>query len=449
MKRWYSNLTVQVLTAIALGVLVGALFPALGAALKPLADTFISLIKMLIAPIIFLTVVLGIAGMGSLSKVGRVGGKALLYFEVVTTLALAIGIGVANLTQPGAGVQATAQAVLQDSKKTAEAAKYTTQAGEMNWVEFFTHIVPDNVVGAFAKGDILQVLLFSVLFGLALNRLGAPAQPLVKTFDRLSHAMFAVLALVMKLAPIGAFGGMAFTIGKYGLATLLPLGKLMLVVYATMFLFIFVVLNLILRAYKLRLGPYLRFIKEEILLVLGTSSSESALPRMIDKMERYGCSRSVAGLVIPTGYSFNLDGTSIYLSIAVIFLAQAFNIPLSFSQQLSLIAILVVTSKGAAGVTGSGFIVLASTLAATKAIPVESVALLLGVDRFMSEARAITNVIGNGVATLVIAKSEGEFDEARHRLALQGRAVPEERRPTPVAALPRVELPHEEEPGQD
>ncbi|MDO7883808.1 dicarboxylate/amino acid:cation symporter [Hymenobacter cheonanensis] len=449
MKRFSSNLTVQVLAAIALGVLVGGLFPQFGAALKPLADTFISLIKMLIAPIIFLTVVLGIAGMGSLQKVGRVGGKALLYFEVVTTLALAIGIGVANLTQPGAGVQATAQAVLHDSSKTAEAAKFTTQAGEMNWVEFFTHIVPDNVVGAFAKGDILQVLLFSVLFGLALNRLGAPAQPLVKTFDRLSHAMFAVLALVMKLAPIGAFGGMAFTIGKYGLATLLPLGKLMLVVYATMFLFIFGVLNLILRAYKLRLGPYLRFIKEEILLVLGTSSSESALPRMIDKMERYGCSRSVAGLVIPTGYSFNLDGTSIYLSIAVIFLAQAFNVPLSFTQQLSLIAILVVTSKGAAGVTGSGFIVLASTLAATKAIPVESVALLLGVDRFMSEARAITNVIGNGVATLVIAKSEGEFDEARHQLALQGRAVPEERRPTPVAALPRVELPHEAELGQD
>ncbi|GAA4497438.1 dicarboxylate/amino acid:cation symporter [Hymenobacter ginsengisoli] len=449
MKRLSSNLTVQVLTAIGLGVLVGGLFPAFGAALKPLADTFISLIKMLIAPIIFLTVVLGIAGMGSLGKVGRVGGKALLYFEIVTTLALAIGIAVANLTQPGAGVQATAQAVLQDSKKTAEAAKFTTQASEMNWVEFFTHIVPDNVVGAFAKGDILQVLLFAVLFGLALNRLGEPAQPLVKTFDRLSHAMFGVLSLVMKLAPIGAFGGMAFTIGKYGLATLLPLGKLMLVVYLTMFLFIFVVLNLILRAYKLRLGPYLSFIKEEILLVLGTSSSESALPRMIDKLERYGCSRSVAGLVIPTGYSFNLDGTSIYLSIAVIFLAQAFNIPLSLTQQLSLIAILVVTSKGAAGVTGSGFIVLASTLAATKTIPVESVALLLGVDRFMSEARAITNVIGNGVATLVIAKSEGEFDEARHQLALQGRDVPEERRPEPVALLPRVEMPHEEEPNQD
>jgi aerobic C4-dicarboxylate transport protein len=445
MKRLFANLTVQVLTAIALGVLVGALFPRFGAALKPVADTFISLIKMLIAPIIFLTVVLGIAGMGSLKKVGRVGGKALLYFEIVTTLALAIGISMANLTQPGAGVQATAQAVLQDSKQTAEAAKFTSQAGEMNWVEFFTHIVPDNVVGAFAKGDILQVLLFAVLFGLALNRMGETAQPLVKTFERLSQAMFTVLALVMKLAPLGAFGGMAFTIGKYGLATLLPLGKLMLVVYATMFLFIFVVLNLIMRYYGLRLLPYLSFIKEEILLVLGTSSSESALPRMIDKLERYGCSRSVAGLVIPTGYSFNLDGTSIYLSIAVIFLAQAFNVHLALSQQLSLIAILVVTSKGAAGVTGSGFIVLASTLAATRVIPVESVALLLGVDRFMSEARAITNVIGNGIATLVIAKSEGEFDEARHQLALQGRSVPEARRPEPAAPLPRVEAPQEPE----
>ena len=438
MKRIFSNLTVQVLIAITLGVLVGVKFPTFGAALKPVADTFISLIKMLIAPIIFLTVVLGIAGMGSLKKVGRVGGKALLYFELVTTLALGIGVVMANLSQPGAGVQATAQAVLHDSKKTAEAAKFTSQASEMNWVEFFTHIVPDNVVGAFAKGDILQVLLFAVLFGLALNRMGDYGQPLVNTFDRLSHAMFGVLALVMKLAPLGAFGGMAFTIGKYGITTLLPLGKLMLVVYATMFLFIFGVLNLILRIYKLRLGPYLSFIKEEILLVFGTSSSESALPRMIDKMERYGCSRSVAGLVIPTGYSFNLDGTSIYLSIAVIFLAQAFTIPLSLTQQLTLIAILVITSKGAAGVTGSGFIVLASTLAATKVIPVESVALLLGVDRFMSEARAITNVIGNGVATLVIAKSEGEFDEARHQLALHGHSTAGNNQPLPATARPLV-----------
>ena len=443
MKRWYSNLIVQVLTAIALGVAVGCFFPKFGAGLKPVADTFINLIKMLIAPIIFLTVVLGIAGMGSLKKVGRVGGKALLYFEIVTTLALAIGMGVANFTQPGAGVQATAQAVLHDSKKTEEAAKFTEKAGEMNWVEFFTHIVPDNVVGAFAKGDILQVLLFAVLFGLALNHLGEKTASLVRTFEKLSAVMFQVLAMVMKLAPLGAFGGMAFTIGKYGLKTLLPLGKLMLVVYITMFLFIFVVLNLILRYYKLRLGAYLSFIKEEILLVLGTSSSESALPRMIDKLERLGCSRSVAGLVIPTGYSFNLDGTSIYLSIAVIFLAQAFNIPLTFTQQLTLIGILLITSKGAAGVTGSGFIVLASTLAATKTIPIESVALLLGVDRFMSEARAITNVIGNGVATLVVAKSEGEFDEARHRAAISGQdSFGAAGGPLPAAELPVLKTAH-------
>lgn len=439
MKKLTSNLTVQVLTAIALGALVGALFPKFGAALKPVGDVFIGLIKMLITPIIFLTVVQGIGSMGDLKKVGRVGGKALLYFEIVTTLALAIGITAANLTQPGHGINARALVTTQSAMQATEAAKYTAAASKhgLDWVAFFTHIVPHSVVGAFAEGDVLQVLLFAVLFGLAVSRIPADyGQPLMRTFERLSHAMFGVLAIVMKLAPLGAFGGMAFTIGKYGLATLLPLGQLLLVVYLTMFLFIFVVLNLVMRFYGLRLGRFLAFIKEEILLVLGTSSSESALPRMIDKLERYGCSRSVAGLVIPTGYSFNMDGTSIYLSIAVIFLAQAFNIDLSLTQQLSLIGILMVTSKGAAGVTGSAFIVLASTLAATRVIPVEGVALLLGVDRFMSEARAITNVIGNGVATLVIAKSEGEFDEARHQRALLGLDVPEAEEP--AAALPLI-----------
>jgi aerobic C4-dicarboxylate transport protein len=440
MKKFTSNLTVQVLTAISLGILVGALFPTFGASLKPIGDTFINLIKMLIAPIIFLTVVLGIGGMGDMKKVGRVGGKALLYFEIVTTLALVIGITAANLSHPGAGIDARASVAIQTAAQAAEASKYTAQAGEMNWVEFFTHVVPHSVVGAFAEGDVLQVLLFAVLFGVALGRIPTTySQPLITTFERLSHAMFAVLGLVMKLAPLGAFGGMAFTIGKYGLATLLPLGKLMLVVYLTMFLFIFGVLNLIMRYYGLSLWRYLGFIKEEILLVLGTSSSESALPRMIDKMERYGCSRSVAGLVIPTGYSFNLDGTSIYLSIAVIFLAQAFDIELSLTQELTLIGILMLTSKGAAGVTGSGFIVLASTLAATKVIPVEGVALLLGVDRFMSEARAITNVIGNGVATLVIAKSEGEFDEKRHQLAVQGLLAPAESDILPAAEVTAAE----------
>ncbi|MBX0289970.1 dicarboxylate/amino acid:cation symporter [Hymenobacter sp. HSC-4F20] len=445
MKKLASNLTFQVLTAITLGVLVGTLFPDFGAALKPIGDTFINLIKMLIAPIIFLTVVLGIGGMGDLKKVGRVGGKALLYFEIVTTLALVIGITAANLAHPGTGIDARASVATQSAAQAAEASKYTAQAagGEgMHWVDFVTHIVPHSVVGAFAEGEVLQVLLFAVLFGFALSRLPRElGEPLLKTFDRLSHAMFGVLALVMKLAPIGAFGGMAFTIGKYGLHTLLPLGKLMLVVYLTMFLFVFGVLNAIMRFYGLSLWRYLGFIKEELLLVLGTSSSESALPRMIDKLERYGCSRSVAGLVIPTGYSFNLDGTSIYLSIAAIFLAQAFDINLTLGQELSLIGILMVTSKGAAGVTGSGFIVLASTLAATRVIPVEGVALLLGVDRFMSEARAITNVIGNGVATLVIAKSENEFDEARHQRALRGEILAPEQEPEPAALLPTVKRP--------
>jgi len=451
MKKLSSNPTFQVLTAIALGIVVGALFPGFGAALKPVGDTFINLIKMLIAPIIFLTVVLGIGSMGDMKKVGRVGGKALLYFEIVTTLALAIGITAANLAKPGHGIDARASVASQGAAQAAEAAKYTTQAqpGGMDWVEFVTHIVPHNVVGAFAEGEVLQVLLFAVLFGVAVSRLPVNyGQPLMQTFDRLSHAMFGVLAIVMKLAPLGAFGGMAFTIGKYGIATLLPLAKLMLVVYLTMFLFIFVVLNLVMRFYGLSLWKYLGFIKEEILLVLGTSSSESALPRMIDKLERLGCSRSVAGLVIPTGYSFNLDGTSIYLSIAVIFLAQAFDISLSLGQELSLIGILMLTSKGAAGVTGSGFIVLASTLAATKVIPVEGVALLLGVDRFMSEARAITNVIGNGVATLVIAKSENEFDQARYQLAVQGLSVPAEQLPATAqtksnAALQEYQFPQE------
>ncbi|UPL50672.1 dicarboxylate/amino acid:cation symporter [Hymenobacter sublimis] len=442
MKKLASNLTFQVLTAIALGVLVGTLFPGFGAALKPIGDTFINLIKMLIAPIIFLTVVLGIGGMGDLKKVGRVGGKALLYFEIVTTLALIIGVTAANLAQPGVGIDARASVATQSAAQATEASKYTAQAaaGEgMNWVDFFTHIVPHSLVGAFAEGEVLQVLLIAVLFGLAISRVPAEfGEPLMKTFDRLSHVLFGVLALVMRLAPLGAFGGMAFTIGKYGLHALLPLGKLMLVVYLTMFLFVFGVLNAIMRFYGLSLWRFLGFIREEILLVLGTSSSESALPRMIDKLERYGCSRSVAGLVIPTGYSFNLDGTSIYLSIAAIFLAQAFTIPLSLTQEITLIGILMLTSKGAAGVTGSGFIVLASTLAATRVIPVEGVALLLGVDRFMSEARAITNVIGNGVATLVIAKSENEFDEARHQRALQGLAVSGEEVLEPTHPLPET-----------
>ena len=421
MKKLSRNLTFQVLTAIALGVLVGTFFPAAGAALKPVGDVFINLIKMLIGPIIFLTVVLGIGSIGDVRKVGRLGGKALLYFEIITTFALVIGVAAANLVRPGAGIDTRGVAV--QAEKTAA---YAAQGAHLDWVAFFTHIVPESFVGAFAQGDVLQVLLVAVLFGLALTRV-APSisQPLILTLERLSKVFFAVLGFIMKLAPLGAFGGMAFTIGKYGLRTLLPLGQLMLTVYGTMALFIFGVLGAVGRAYGFSVWRLLGYIKEELLIVLGTSSSESALPLLIDKLETYGCSRSVAGLVIPTGYSFNLDGTTIYLSISVIFLAQAFGIELGLGQQLTIIGILMLTSKGAAGVTGSGFIVLASTLAATKVIPVEGMALLLGVDRFMSEARAITNIIGNAVATVVIAKSENEFDAEKNRLALAGRLVPE------------------------
>ena len=421
MKRLSRNLTFQVLTAIALGVLVGAFFPAVGAALRPVGDVFISLIKMLIGPIIFLTVVLGIGSIGDVKKVGRLGGKAVLYFEIITTFALVIGVAAANLVRPGAGIDTRGVAA-----PAGQTAAYAAQGAHMDWVAFFTHIVPESFVGAFAQGDVLQVLLVAVLFGLALTRV-APgiSQPLILTLERLSRVFFAVLGFIMKLAPLGAFGGMAFTIGKYGLRTLLPLGQLMLTVYGTMALFIFGVLGAVGRFYGFSVWRLLGYIREELLIVLGTSSSESALPLLIDKLETYGCSRPVAGLVIPTGYSFNLDGTTIYLSISVIFLAQAFGIHLGLGQQLTIIGLLMLTSKGAAGVTGSGFIVLASTLAATKVIPVEGMALLLGVDRFMSEARALTNIIGNAVATVVIAKSENEFDADKNRRALAGRLLPE------------------------
>jgi len=411
MRKLLNNLTFRVLVAITLGILVGHFFPATGAKLKPLGDTFINLIKMVIAPIIFLTIVLGISNMGDLKKVGRVGGKALLYFEIVTTLALVIGLCIANWFKPGAGVQATA--VHPTGASATTLSQYTEQGKGMDWTEFFLHIVPSNAVKAFAEGEILQVLVFSVLFGMGLTRMGEMGKSLINTFEKLSKVFFNILSIVMVLAPIGAFGGMAFTIGKYGLATLLPLAKLMGTVYTTMFLFIFVVLNLILRYYRVSLWQVLKFIKEELLIVLGTSSSESALPLIMDKLERMGCTRSVVGLVVPAGYSFNLDGTTIYLSMATIFLAQVFNVNLSLGQELTIIGILMVTSKGAAGVTGSGFIVLASTLSAVKVIPIEGIALLLGVDRFMSEARSITNIIGNTVATIFIANNENEFDRAK------------------------------------
>ncbi|MCA1024920.1 MULTISPECIES: C4-dicarboxylate transporter DctP [Cytobacillus] len=410
--RIFKNLTVQVLTAIALGVLVGLIWPDIGKELQPLGTTFINAVKMVIAPIIFLTIVLGIAKMGDMKKVGKVGGKAFIYFEVVTTLALVIGLLVVNIVKPGDGLNF-------NELEQGDVSQYTTNAEEgIDWIEFVTHIVPSNMVNAFAEGDILQVLFFSILFGVALASLGKRGEVITDFLDRLSHVFFKIIGYVMKAAPIGAFGAMAYTIGHFGLGSLAPLAKLMMSVYITMFLFIFIVLNLICKYYGFSLFKYLRFIKDELLIVLGTSSSESVLPRMMDKMERFGASKSVVGLVIPTGYSFNLDGTSIYLSMATVFLAQVFGVDLSIGQQITIILILMLTSKGAAGVTGSGFIVLASTLAAIQVIPLEGLALLLGVDRFMSEGRAITNMIGNGIATIAVAKSENEFDEEKYQHAI-------------------------------
>ncbi len=421
MKRVVSHLTFQVLLAIVIGILVGLDFPAFAPTAKLISQTFINMITMLIAPIIFLTIVLGIAQMGDMKKVGRVGGKAIIYFEIVTTLAIVVGLLVANIFQPGRGVEAP-----QSSGDVGSVRTYQETAADMNWGEFFSHIVPKNIFDSFARGDILQILFFAILFGFALSRLGKEGTALIRTFEKFSQVLFNIMKVVMRLAPFGAFGGMAFTIGTYGVETLYPLGKLMIAVYMTMAIFIFVVLNLICYLYGFSLWKYLRYIRQEIVIVLGTSSSESVLPAMIQKMERFGCSKSVVGLVIPTGYSFNLDGTSIYLSMAVIFLSQVLDINLSLGQQLTIIGVLMVTSKGAAGVTGSGFIVLASTLTALKIIPVESIAILLGVDRFMSEARAITNMIGNGIASVVIAKSENEFDQQAYKRALDPRTEGQE-----------------------
>ncbi|HEY8781166.1 MAG TPA: C4-dicarboxylate transporter DctA [Mucilaginibacter sp.] len=403
MKKLLTNLNFQVITGIILGIAVGVLFPAFGPTAKIISQIFITLITMLIGPIIFLTIVLGIAGMSDIKKVGRVGGKALLYFEIVSTCALIIGLIVANVLRPGDGFV---------SKIAADASKiavYQKAASQMHWGDFIIHIVPPSIFGAFAQNDVLQILFFAILFGFALSRMGETGQSVIDLFEKLSKVFFNIMRMVMRVAPIGAFGGMAYTISSYGIKTLQPLAFLMGSVYLTSIFFIFGVLNLICYLYKFSLWKYLKFIKEEILIVWGTSSSESVLPAMMEKMEKFGCSRSVVGLVIPAGYSFNLDGTTIYLSMSVIFLAQVFHIPLTLWQQITIIGILMITSKGAAGVTGSGFIILTSTLAAIKIIPAEGVAILLGVDRFMSEARAITNMIGNGIATIVIAKSEGEY----------------------------------------
>jgi aerobic C4-dicarboxylate transport protein len=391
-------------------VLLGHFYPSLGESMKPFGDAFIKMIKMIIAPIIFCTVVHGIASMQDMKKIGRVGLKALIYFEVVTTFALIIGLVVVNVWRPGAGMNVDPSAI--DTKSITA---FTAKAKEQSTVGFLLDIIPNTVVGAFASGEILQVLFFAILFAFALQMLGERGRPMLQFIDDASHILFRIVGIIMRFAPLGAFGAMAFTIGKYGVGTLASLGQFMAAFYTTCLLFIFGVLGTIAWLTGFSILRFIRYIKEELLIVLGTSSSESVLPRMIAKMENLGCKESVVGLVIPTGYSFNLDGTCIYLTMAAIFLAQATNTDLSLAQQLGIIGILLLTSKGAAGVTGSGFIVLAATLASVGTIPVASIALILGVDRFMSEARALTNLIGNGVATVVVAKWEGELDEARMR----------------------------------
>jgi aerobic C4-dicarboxylate transport protein len=401
--KYFKILYVQVLIGIILGIVVGLLFPAFFQTGKIISDVFISLIKMVIAPIIFFSVVLGITGAGNMKKVGRVGGKGILYFEIVSTIALLIGLVVGTFIQPGKGV------VLANTN-TEKVAAYVDQGKAMNWVDFFTHIVPDNIIGAFAKGDIIQILFFSIFFAIGLMMIKKGNEGIINTFGVINKALFNILHIVMKLSPIGAFGGMAYTMGKFGIGSLLILGKFMLTFYITVLIFIFLILNAIMRYYGFSLIKLLKYLKEEIFIVIGASSSEAVLPSVMEKLEQAGCEKSVVGLIIPTGYSFNLDGTSIYLSMAIIFLAQVFDIEFSISQQLTIFGILLITSKGAAGVTGSGFIVLASTLTAIKVIPLEGLALLIGVDRFMSEARSVTNFIGNAVATVVISKHEKAID---------------------------------------
>jgi aerobic C4-dicarboxylate transport protein len=420
-KPFYKILYVQVLFAIFCGVLLGHFYPSGGEAMKPLGDGFVKLIKMIIAPIIFCTVVAGIAGMEDMKKVGRVGGKALLYFEVVSTLALFIGLVVVNTLKPGAGMNVDVA-----SLDTKGLASFTTAAKSQSTVEFLMNIIPTTVVDAFAKGDILQVLLFSVLFGFALSSAGERGRGVVQFIEKVGNGLFIVVGFIMRLAPIGAFGAMAFTIGKYGVDALIPLAKLMGSFYLTCLLFVLVVLGIIARLAGFSILKFIRYIREELLIVLGTSSSESVLPRMIEKMEKLGCSKSVVGLVIPTGYSFNLDGTSIYLTMAAIFVAQATNTDLTLTQQLTILGVLLLTSKGASGVTGSGFIVLAATLSSVPTIPVAGLALILGIDRFMSEARALTNLVGNGVATIVVSKWEKELDHERMTRVMSGDRVEEE-----------------------
>lgn len=430
-KPFYKVLYVQVLFAIACGVLLGYFEPKLGVDLKPLGDGFIKLVKMIIAPVIFCTVVHGIAGMQDMKKVGRVGGKALLYFELVSTLALVIGLLVANIARPGAGFNADLSTL--DTKAVDS---FAAKAHAQSTVEFILNIIPTTFIDAFAKGDILQVLLIAILFGFSLAAMGEKGKPVFDFVEQVSHVLFGIVNSVMKLAPLGAFGAMAFTIGKYGVGSLVPMAKLMGSFYLTCALFIFVVLGTIARYTGFSIVKFIKYIREELLIVLGTSSSESALPKLMNKLEKMGCSRSVVGLVVPTGYSFNLDGTNIYMTMAALFIAQATNTELTLMQELTIVGVAMLTSKGASGITGAGFITLASTLAVVPSIPIAGMALILGIDRFMSEARALTNIIGNAVATVVVSRSENELDMARMAQALAGELrdeLPVNARPAPAA----------------
>src|SRR5215207_6531516 len=435
-KKLYQSLYLQVITAIVIGVLLGHFYPQTGEAMKPLGDGFIKLIKMIIAPIIFCTVVVGIAGMEDMKKVGKTGGLALLYFEIVSSIALVVGLVIINLVRPGAGMNIDASTL--DTKGIAA---YTGPGKMATTTEFLLNVIPSTVVDAFAKGEILQVLLFAVMFGFALHKFGGRGTLVFDFIEKFSHVLFVIVGYIMKVAPIGAFGAMAFTIGKYGVGSLLQLGQLMATFYATCLIFIFVVLGGIARANGFSIWKFIKYIKEELLIVLGTSSSESVLPRMMAKMENLGAKKSVVGLVIPTGYSFNLDGTSIYLTMAAVFIAQATNTPMTLTQQLTLLAVLLLTSKGAAGITGSGFIVLAATLSAVGHVPVAGLALILGIDRFMSEARALTNLIGNGVATIVVARWTGDLDIGRMQRQLDHESAVEADEPEVVLDATAAHMP--------
>ncbi|MCJ8151144.1 dicarboxylate/amino acid:cation symporter (plasmid) [Shinella sp. H4-D48] len=416
---FYRHLYFQVIVAIVAGMLVGHFYPDFGASLKPLGDAFIRLVKMIIAPVIFLTVATGIAGMSDLKKVGRVAGKAMIYFLTFSTLALAVGMVVANVVQPGAGMHIDPATLDANAVAT-----YATKAHESTITGFLMNIIPQTIVGAFAEGDILQVLFFSVLFGVALGMVGDQGKPVVDFLQSLTSPIFRLVAILMKAAPIGAFGAMAFTIGKYGIGSVANLAFLIATFYLTSFLFVFVVLGAVARYNGFSIIALIRYIKEELLLVLGTSSSEAALPGLMQKMEKAGCKRSVVGLVIPTGYSFNLDGTNIYMTLAALFIAQAVDIQLSFADQILLLLVAMLSSKGAAGITGAGFITLAATLSVVPSVPVAGMALILGIDRFMSECRALTNFVGNAVATIVVARWENELDVERLNEALSGNALP-------------------------